>query len=82
MGYKEGQVFYKFNEKTGDTEEYKIEGILFKLNRKVKGKQNFEACELDDLLNSGFFTKNKDDVKKEAIRQLEKRFNIKLKEEK
>lgn len=81
MGYKEGQIFYKFNEKTGDTEEYEIEGILFRLNRKVKGKQNFESCELDELLNAGFFTKNKDDVKKEAIRQLEKRFNIKLKEE-
>lgn len=82
MPYKVGQTFYKFNPKTGDTEEYEIVDVLFQLNRKVKSKQNFSACEIDDLLNEGYFTKNKDDVKNEAIRQLEKKFGIKLKEEK
>lgn len=82
MVYKVNQKFYKFNPKTGDMDEFKIEDILFRFDRKIKGKQNLAAFEIDELIEDGFFSEDPNKVKEEAIRQLEERFNIKLKEEK
>lgn len=82
LGYAVDQKFYKFNPKTNDIEEFVIEDILFKFDRKIRGKQNLSAYEIDELVNEGFFSKDTESVKEEAIRQLEKKFNIKLKEEK
>lgn len=80
MKYKKGQKLYKKNNKTNEIEELYIEDTLYKLSRPIKGKYNYNDEELEYLIAEGIVSDNIEIVKENAIKDLEERFNIKLKE--
>lgn len=80
MKYKKGQKLYKKNNKTNEIEELYIEDTLYKLSRPIKCKYNYNDEELEYLIAEGTVSDNIEIVKENAIKDLEKRFNIKLKE--
>lgn len=80
MKYKKGQKLYKKNNKTNEVEELIVEDILYKLSKSIKGRYNYNEEELQYLIEEEIVSDNIDTVKENAIRELEQRFNIKLKE--
>ena len=80
MKYKKGQVLYKTNLRTNEVESIKIVDIYYGLSKHVGSKSNFTEEELDYLIAGGTLSDDVEIVKAKAIKDLEDKFGIKLKE--
>lgn len=80
MKYNKGQVLYKTNLKTNQVESIKIIDIYYGLSKHIGNKSNFTEEELDYLIESDTLSDDIEIVKAKAIKDLEDKFGIKLKE--
>lgn len=80
MKYKVGDKFYKYDSRAKRVDEIEITEIYYRLSKTVKGKYNFNDETLQGLIDDGTLIDDQEAVKKKAIEDLEKQFNIKLKE--
>ncbi len=78
--YKIGDKFYKLNKTTKEIEEIQIKDIQYVFSKKISSKLNYTEEEIEELIDKGVITDDKDDIKNKAIADLEKRFGIKLQE--
>lgn len=80
MKYKKGQILYKTNLRTNEVESIKIIDIYYGLSKHIGNKSNFTEEELDYLIDGGTLSDDINIVKAKAIKDLEEKFGIKLKE--
>lgn len=78
--YKIGDKFYRLNKTTKNVEEISIIDVQYVFSKKVGSRQNYVGEEIDELIEKGTITDDKDAIKNKAIADLEKKFGIKLKE--
>ena len=80
MKYEIGQCFYKRNRQTNQYEPIYVEDILYKLDTHVRNKQYFTEEDIQELIEDKTLYDNEKELKETAIKEIEERFNIKLKE--
>ena len=80
MKYSVGQTLYKRNNKTNQLEEVHVIDLLYKLDKSINQRYNHSEQDLAKLVDENKLFDNVDIAKEKAIKELEERFNIKLKE--
>ena len=80
MGYYEGQKLFRLNKKTHNIDTFRIIDTTYVLDKKIGSRINFTAKQLDELISRNEICLNNDELKLQAIKDLEQKFDIKLQE--
>ena len=80
MKYQKGMTLFKRNLKSNEIEKIEIEDVYYKLSKVINNTKNHTAESLDSLIENGTLFESFDIAKQQAIKELEEKFNIKLKE--